>query len=437
MILLLLGAPLLILACVTPLLGDLGVRIHPFLALWALAHVAYLAACARVLAGRASGPRALATMFAVGLLARAILIATPPTLSEDLYRYLWDGRLVASGINPYLHAPSDPALERFRGGIFHRLNHADVPTIYPPGAQILFGAVARASATPVAWKIALLLLEVALLAALRSLLRRRGLPAERILLYYWNPLVLVESFASGHVDLAAAALLVAALALHESGRKVGAGVSLGVSILTKYTPALVLPWLARRRARVVLLVCFGVLALLTVPFAGAGPALLSGLRTYARHWEFNGALYRILRHVSSDEIRIREILAVLLATGTLGIAWRAPTATAAALATTVLFLLSSPTVFPWYAVPAAALLPLHPDRGVRAFTGLLALSYLPLAAYRTTGVWSLPSWILWVEYGGLALVWIGSAARSAARVRVDQREHAHVQKSKEVEQEKG
>jgi len=97
-------------------------------------------------------------------------------------------------------------------------------------------------------------------------------------------------------------------------------------------------------------------------------------------------------------------------------------------------------------VPVVALLPLHPDWGVIVFSGLIALSYLPLPAYRATGVWALPGFILWVEYGGLAVAWAAAAAGaltrggrragSGAGVGVDEREDAHVQESEEVENEK-
>jgi hypothetical protein len=75
------------------------------------------------------------------------------------------------------------------------------------------------------------------------------------------------------------------------------------------------------------------------------------------------------------------------------------------------FLILSPTVYPWYLVPAIALLPLHPDPGLLLFSGTVALTYLPLPLYRATGVWQVPGWILWVEYGSLAAVWGMAALR--------------------------
>lgn len=418
------------------LLGDLGRHAHAMLLLWGVAHLAYLAAAWAVLRGPSSGPRraALPVIFAAGLLARALLIPAAPSLSEDVYRYLWDGRLVAHGVNPYPHPPSDPALARFADGLLRRLNHAEVPTIYPPAAQFLFAAVSLVSTTPVAWKLLLLMLEFVLAMALLRLLRARGLPGERLLLYYWNPLVLVESFGSGHIDLAAAALLVLALALHEGKRPARAGIAFAAAVLTKYVPALILPWLVRRRAWMLLTAAAVTAALLAAPFLSAGTALTTGLRIYARHWEFNSAAYHLLRECMRSELAIRRVLAAAGILASLAIAWRARSATGAAYACLVAFLLLSPTVFPWYLVPAIALLPLHPDWGMLAFSGLAALSYLPLPAYRETGVWALPAWILWAEYGGLALVW---AAAASARAGVGEREHAHVEEPEEIENEKG
>src|SRR5205823_7439014 len=171
-----------------------------------------------------------------------------PTLSEDLYRYLWDGRLTAHGVNPFPHAPSDPALTPYRNGILRQLNHSDVPTIYPPAAQILFAATAAVSETPVAWKLLLLALESMSILSLLRLLRHRGFAPERLLLYYWNPLVLVESFGSGHVDLAAAAFLLLSLALYEERRRARAGIAFALAFLTKLIPALLIPYFLRRRA---------------------------------------------------------------------------------------------------------------------------------------------------------------------------------------------
>ena len=400
----------------TVVVGGGGEATRVRIALWIVAHLFYLAAAWVATRPRTPSQRdgLLPLILIVGLVPRLALLPTEPTLSEDLYRYLWDGRLTAAGVNPYPKAPTDSTLAPFRDGLEAKLNHADVPTIYPPAAQLLFAATTRVEMTPLSWKATLLVLEVALLLALLYLIRARGLPPERLLLYYWNPLVVVESFGSGHVDLAAAAFLLLALALHERGRSAGAGVAFALAALAKYLPLLLVPALVRARAWRLLLVSAVVIALLFLPFLGAGKALFGGLAAYARHWEFNGSLYPLLRATLDADVA-RFVLAGLLAAAALVIGARARTLTGAALGTSIAFILASPTVYPWYLVPAVALLPLHPDRGILVFSGLVALSYLSLPAFQETGVWLLPAWVPWVEYGGLAAAWIAARASAYAR----------------------
>ena len=96
----------------------------------------------------------------------------------------------------------------------------------------------------------------------------------------------------------------------------------------------------------------------------------------------------------------------------------------------IAFLLLSPTVYPWYLVPAIALLPLHPSAGLLVFSGTVALAYAPLAAYRATGVWRVPGWIMAVEYGAWILVWALGAARG-----VHHGKQADVEEPDQVEKE--
>lgn len=414
-------------------LGDWSARIGTALGLWGAAHACYLAAswiALRAAPPSATGPRPgsghdrrsialIAAIIAIGLIPRLALLPSAPSLSGDLYRYLWDGRLLAHGINPFAHAPSDPALAGFRDDVYRAMNHAGVPTIYPPAAQLLFAAAAALGGSPIAWKGLLLLLEGLLLAALIALLRGRRQAPEKLLLYYWNPLVVVECCGSGHVDLAAAAFLVLALALEEQRRFRAAGAAFGAAIATKLLPLLLLPALLRRRRWALAAAGCIVAGALYVPFLSAGTHLFDGLRIYARHWEFNGPLYSLLRPFFPNGDAPRVILAACLALGTVAIAARARSLSAAALATTTAFVLLSPTVYPWYLLPIVALLPLHPDWGLLVFSGTVALTYLPLAEFRASGTWTLPSWIVGVEYGSLLAAWAISIAlpriRSAAR----------------------
>lgn len=417
-------------------LGDLRRHMGTCLALWAGAHAVYAAAAwwatrrprrsaiKEPSPGRGERPgaghAALWIVVGVAIVMRLPFLWTEPTLSEDVFRYVWDGRLVAHGVNPYLHAPADSALAPYHDALLRRLNHFDVPTIYPPAAQLLFGAIASVNPSARAFRIATLPIEAALWVALLFLLRRRGLAAHALLLFAWNPLVVIESYGSGHLDLWMAAFLVISLALMETKRSVAAGAAFATAVMTKYTPLLLAPYLVRRRRWILLGSALAIAVLLTLPFLGAGPMLGAGLATYLRHWEFNGGLYKILRALGVADPATRTALAAALAAASLWISLRARTAPGAAMALFTAYLLASPTLFPWYLVPVAALFPLYPNAALIAFSGLVALSYWPLPAYHATGRWMLPDWILWVEYGGLLLTaaaawWIGRRPAAQAR----------------------
>ena len=147
-------------------LGDWRGELGRFQALMLAAFCAYALAVWRRARWRGL-PGAGAFVVLVALALRAALVATPPTLSDDLYRYVWEGRVLASGSSPYAHAPLDSALATLRdAAIFPRVNHPELSAIYPPLAEAGFALVARVWFSLVAFKLWVLLHDVALCALL-------------------------------------------------------------------------------------------------------------------------------------------------------------------------------------------------------------------------------------------------------------------------------
>src|ERR1700674_4046062 len=172
------------------------------------------------LADRSDQRWALIIILAGAVAMRLALLFVEPYLSSDLYRYIWDGRVQAAGINPYRYVPGAPELAQLRDpSIFPNINRADYAvTIYPPVAQALFFAVTRVSEGVVAWKAALLLFEAGTVAAIIALLRRQDAPATRVAAYAWHPLPVWEIAGNGHVDAAMIALLLLAVLFFFHGR---------------------------------------------------------------------------------------------------------------------------------------------------------------------------------------------------------------------------
>jgi hypothetical protein len=221
-------------------------RVDAFVGLIAIASAVYFVALRIVVR---SGPRAsgLVLVLGVALLLRVLVLTTPPFLSSDIYRYAWDGRVQAAGVNPYLFVPADPALARLRdGAVYPHINRRDYArTIYPPAAQLVFASAVRIADGVSSVRFAMVAADGVAIACLVGLLGQAGLSRSRVLIYAWNPLVLWSFASDGHVDALAAGFLGLALLLRARRRFAWAGAVLGCAALVKFFPIVVAPALAR------------------------------------------------------------------------------------------------------------------------------------------------------------------------------------------------
>lgn len=380
-----------------------------FQGLFVLAFAFYALALLR-LERYAALPRVGLAVFGVALAARVALLPATPSLSADLYRYLWEGRVVVHGGNPYRQSPDDPGLAALRDEAHYApINHKQLATIYPPLAMAGFALVARIAPTVMAFKLWVIAHDLALVLLLLAWARRRGASATAVIAYAWNPLVLVEYAGTGHFDPTGIFWLILALYLARS-RPLASGLALVAGTMVKLAPALAAPFLMRDwpwRARVATAVA---LALGIAVFLGASQHSASGLRAYWGSWRNNeGGFYLLERGLGSFDAARWAAIVVVLA----GLAWAWLRAWSPAGATRLgirLALLASPVLHPWYLGWALAFEP-------------LALSWpwilLSLTAILNYGVFATPAagrsfhlplaWRM-VEYGiplivGAAIAW--------------------------------
>ena len=181
---------------------------------------------------------------------RLVCLFSPPFLSTDIFRYVWDGQVQAAGINPYRYIPADPHLAFLRDlNIYPHINRRDYAhTIYPPGAQILFLLITRIGTSVRCMKAGMVGLEAVTIWALVKLLSALGLRREQVLIYAWHPLLLWEVASSGHVDGAALPLIALALLFYVRHKPAATGIALGVATLVKLYPIALFPALYRRSA---------------------------------------------------------------------------------------------------------------------------------------------------------------------------------------------
>lgn len=246
---------------------------------------------------------ALSVGLLAGLLARGVMVVTPPVMSTDLYRYVWDGRVQAAGINPYRYIPADPALAFVRDGltgpsaVFINMNRPETArTIYPPAAQWLFAAIGQIASSVWTVKWTMLAMDVIAGVAAWGLLRMAGRPAAWLLVWAWNPLAIMEFSGAGHIDAAAMAASAVALLLAARGRAGAAGAALGVAVLFKLLPAALGPAIWRPRGIRAPAVALAVIAAGYATYASAGPYLLGYLSGYAQEEQLEeGGGFLLLR----------------------------------------------------------------------------------------------------------------------------------------------
>jgi len=267
------GAGLLVLAVLTWILvhaGDRPTASVTILVLLMVMWVVFGFAAYAVL--RAPKRLAVWLILGGGAVLQIVAMTAPPQTSTDYYRYAWDGRVQAAGINPYEYAPIDPALAGLRdpwlfpqgwtcpdAGVEQDcplMNRPTVKTIYPPVTQLYFLAVEKfspAGSQGLPLQIAAGLLGVGVTAALLLIARSRGSDPRRAVLWSWCPLVITELGNNAHVDGLSSLLIVIALGLlarqSALGRRdaIGGGIALGLATATKLLPVVLLPSVIKRR----------------------------------------------------------------------------------------------------------------------------------------------------------------------------------------------
>lgn len=192
----------------------------------------------------------LVALFALAMYAIPFL-ADPDRMSSDIYRYVWDGVVQHHGISPYRYVPGDPALSWLREpnqDVYDNINRREYArTIYPPVAQMIYWLATWFAPTVAAMKLTMLAFVALAGWALMRILAALGRPRAEVLLFLWCPLLIWEIGTAGHVDAAVCGFVSLALLFRLRNRPGWTGLFLGMAVMTKFYPLLLLPALYQRR----------------------------------------------------------------------------------------------------------------------------------------------------------------------------------------------
>lgn len=366
----------------------------------------------------------------MAIILRVGLVFCYPNLSDDFYRYVWDGRLWMEGINPFDLTPAEwmAQLGHERAGewqyLFDHLNSQNYHTVYPTVLQGVFAGAASLARgdiylTMLLMKSCILLAEIGSIVLIYKIAKRLQLPANSVLIYALNPMVVVELVGNCHFEALMIFFFLAAFWVLMKAGIVPSAPLLALSIGSKLLPVLVFPFLVRRlgwgRG-----IVFGLLTLACcVPlffYLAEGERMshfMSSLKLYFQSFEFNGGIYYLTRSLLGDlGFWANRILPWLMLGLILVSAWRERNRVwtglpAAMMLALTLYQLHSPVVHPWYITPLVAFAALGPYRYPILWSFLLPFTYL--AYFFPDGVHE-QMWLVWLEYlllfGFMAYEWV-------------------------------
>ena len=394
---------------------------YPLYLAWYLAMGAiWLVASYHVTSNPAHARADLRLVVVVAVALRVPFLWTDPLLSDDIFRYVWDGRVQHAGINPYVYAPEAQELAFLRDGHeqnFAGINNKDIPTIYPPFMQMAFFA-ATAVSTSVSWmKLFFVLADLALLFVLMQLLGALGLNPVRALIYAWSPLVVVEVAGSGHNDALAVLCLMAALSAIVQNRQSLSMFLLALSGMGKIVGFTLTPLWLRSLSPRALLVMPLVTVLLALPYASAGSLAFRGLTQYGLRWRGNDGLFHIVYYLTGSLDTAKIVVGAFLVIMVLVLVLLKANPLRSSYLTLGAILLLTTTVHPWYLLWIAPFLAIYASPSWLYLSLSVALAYH--SAYLATPgqPWEDILWVKLLEYVPFFVLALGGLWRERGALR--------------------
>lgn len=343
-------------------------------------------------------------LIAASIALRIVFIPLHPIGSDDFYRYLWDGKVLANGINPYMFAPNDPALGFLSSGKIPALvNFPAMKTIYFPLSQVIFlAAYFTGEESFLGLKVLMLFFEIITMYSLYRLLLKLGIDKKYILIYALAPLPVFQLMIDAHVDGFGITFLILALLFYFGEKKILSYIFIGLSMCIKPTIGIIIPLIFLRETELkerlkTLLTPFSVMLILFLPFIfNANP--FEALLVFAANWTFNGFVFDIINSFVHNNQSARLISGGLFLISYSLILISRGDFKNKIFDSFLMLLIFSPVVHPWYLLWFAVLIPLAPRWSGVLYISLVSLTAFTILNYKLNGEWKEYWWVLMIEY---------------------------------------
>ncbi len=340
------------------------------------------------------------------------LVTAPPGQSDDIYRYIWDGKLQYFGVSPYTYAPADPALEKYHSEILPKLvNWPEIKTIYPPVAQLFFRVSYTLFGESVGgMKFLFLLVTLGSIRFFYLTLKGRGGDPRLLLFFAWNPLLIMETAVNGHLDILMVFFLLMCLRFFYKNKFMLSGIALASAILCKLIPVVLVPVFffyfttkdakdtkEKKGFRFFIPLLGTIIVFYALYFKSAQNMFLTAVN-YSTKWYFNNPLFHgilaifkdnAIAHMVSFSLFIAVYLVILI--------------TPAPLERKIVyamgaFVLCNPTIHPWYLIVLIGFLCIYSSGMIMLWSGLVVVGYIVVYRFKLTGTWQ-DSWVsMGIEY---------------------------------------
>ncbi len=350
--------------------------------------------------------------FLAGLLIRILFFnVNPEVLSDDVYRYIWDGKVQYHGINPYLHPPDSEELNNLKDNIyFPKINHKQYRTIYPPLSQFIFLLSYAVSGNSfIFYRILYLLCDFLICFVIYKLLRKKKF----ILLLVFSPIIILEAYIGIHIDIIGVALFIAALYFYIKNKDFPALVFALLACFIKYIFIFALPLffiyhkqtniftgnnklpdiVKNLAAKIVItiLITIG----LYLPFFN--DFIFEQLFIYNKYWEFNSSLYSIIKFLFNNSAPTVKLALTGLSLSFIYLHKNLIFTDKIKYSLWAALLLNN-VLYPWYLLWIVPLLVFKISREELFLISIIFLSYFVLIKYKTEGIWEENIFIILIEY---------------------------------------
>ena len=340
----------------------------------------------------------------VGIIIRLSLVGMHAIGSDDIYRYIWDGKVQSNGINPYLYAPDDPHLTMLHSDFLpSKVNFPDMKSIYFPLSQWFFFAGYKIAGENV-WGIKLLVLlsELLTIFSLFLLSKVKSIDPKFILIYVLCPLPILHFALDGHVDAFGLPLLILSIYFYLTEKKILSSILIGLSLSIKPVGLFIIPIFFLNEKKLsdklkIVVVPSVVFFVQFLPYIFATDPFEAFL-IYTKNWTFNGLIFNILNSFIKNNQIARTYCGIILLMSLMPIYFSKRELMIKIYYSLIFLIIFSPVVHPWYMAWIVVLLPV-----VQRWSGIVlasasSLTSFTILTYILSGVWKDYWLVLFLEY---------------------------------------